>query len=65
MNNWSDEEKACALTSMLRDSVAAILENLYSSDSRDYSKITSALILHNRTQQERFDHVCIRSPKLS
>nr|CAH7746861.1 unnamed protein product [Callosobruchus chinensis] len=28
MDNWSDEEKACALTSMLRDSGAAILENL-------------------------------------
>nr|CAH7736902.1 unnamed protein product [Callosobruchus chinensis] len=32
MNNWSDEEKACALTSILRDSAAAILENLSSSD---------------------------------
>ncbi|VEN54500.1 unnamed protein product, partial [Callosobruchus maculatus] len=28
MNNWSNEEKACVLTSMLRDSAAAILENL-------------------------------------
>nr|CAH7754509.1 unnamed protein product [Callosobruchus chinensis]CAH7757825.1 unnamed protein product [Callosobruchus chinensis] len=65
MNNWSDEEKACALTTMLRDFAAAILENLSPSDIRDYSKITSALKLrfgdahltellhgqlHNRTQ---------------
>ncbi|VEN62678.1 unnamed protein product, partial [Callosobruchus maculatus] len=28
INNWSIEEKACVLTSMLRDSAAAILENL-------------------------------------
>nr|CAH7750057.1 unnamed protein product [Callosobruchus chinensis] len=28
MNNWSSEEKACVLKSMLRDSAAAILENL-------------------------------------
>ncbi|VEN61223.1 unnamed protein product [Callosobruchus maculatus] len=26
MNNWSNEEKACVLISMLRDSAAAILE---------------------------------------
>ncbi|VEN64638.1 unnamed protein product, partial [Callosobruchus maculatus] len=45
MNNWSNEEKACVLTSMLRDSAAAILENLCSSDLRDYDKITSALRL--------------------
>ncbi|VEN62378.1 unnamed protein product [Callosobruchus maculatus] len=43
MNNWSNEEKACVLTSMLRDSAAAILENLCASDLRDYDKITSAL----------------------
>nr|CAH7745577.1 unnamed protein product [Callosobruchus chinensis] len=70
MNNWSDEKKACALTSMLRDSAAAILENLSSSDLRDYSKITSTLKLrfadahltellhgqlHNRTQQAKED----------
>nr|CAH7759090.1 unnamed protein product [Callosobruchus chinensis] len=42
MNNWPSEEKACVLTSMLRDSAAAILGNLSSSDLRDYSKITSA-----------------------
>nr|CAH7758411.1 unnamed protein product [Callosobruchus chinensis] len=42
MNNWPSEKKACVLTSMLRDSAAAILENLSSSDLRDYSKITSA-----------------------
>ncbi|VEN52905.1 unnamed protein product, partial [Callosobruchus maculatus] len=36
MNNWSNEEKACVLTSMLRDSAAAILQNLCSSDLRDY-----------------------------
>nr|CAH7727210.1 unnamed protein product [Callosobruchus chinensis] len=36
MKNWSSEEKACMLTSMLRDSAAAILENLSSSDLRDY-----------------------------
>nr|CAH7747340.1 unnamed protein product [Callosobruchus chinensis] len=35
MNNWSSEEKACALTSMLRESAAAILENLSSSNPRD------------------------------
>nr|CAH7716046.1 unnamed protein product [Callosobruchus chinensis] len=55
---------------MLRDSAAAILENLSSSDIRDYSKITSALKLrfgdahltellhgqlHNRTQQAKED----------
>ncbi|VEN42560.1 unnamed protein product [Callosobruchus maculatus] len=60
-------EKACVLTSMLRNS-AAILENLCSSDLRDYDKITSALKLrfgdarltellhgelHNRTQQPK------------
>ncbi|VEN48518.1 unnamed protein product, partial [Callosobruchus maculatus] len=70
MNNWSNEEKACVLTSMLRDSAAAILENLCSSDLRDYDKITSALRLrfgdahliellhsqlHNRTQQAKED----------
>ncbi|VEN46538.1 unnamed protein product, partial [Callosobruchus maculatus] len=70
MNNWSSEEKACVLTSMLRDSAAAILENLCSSDLRDYDKITSALKLrfrdahltellhgqlHNRTQQAKED----------
>ncbi|VEN55155.1 unnamed protein product, partial [Callosobruchus maculatus] len=70
MNNWSNEEKACVLTSMLRDSAAAILENLCSSDLRDYDKITSALKLrfgdahltellhgqlHNRTQQAKED----------
>ncbi|VEN62679.1 unnamed protein product, partial [Callosobruchus maculatus] len=70
INNWSIEEKACVLTSMLRDSAAAILENLCSSDLRDYDKITSALKLrfgdahlaellhgqlHNRTQQAKED----------
>ncbi|VEN52321.1 unnamed protein product, partial [Callosobruchus maculatus] len=45
MNNWSNEGKACVLTSMLRDPAAAILENLCSSDLRDYDKITSALKL--------------------
>ncbi|VEN48470.1 unnamed protein product [Callosobruchus maculatus] len=55
---------------MLRDSAAAILENLCSSDLRDYDKITSALRLrfgdahltellhgqlHNRTQQAKED----------
>nr|CAH7759942.1 unnamed protein product [Callosobruchus chinensis] len=34
MNNWSSEEKACVLTSVLRYSAAAILENLSSSDLR-------------------------------
>ncbi|VEN40686.1 unnamed protein product, partial [Callosobruchus maculatus] len=48
MNNWSNEEKACVLTSMLRDSAAAILENLCASDLRDYDKITSALKLRFR-----------------
>nr|CAH7760157.1 unnamed protein product [Callosobruchus chinensis] len=70
MNNWSDEAKACALILLLRDSAAAILENLSSSDIRDYGKITSALKLHfgdahltellhgqlhNRTQQGKED----------
>ncbi|VEN54524.1 unnamed protein product, partial [Callosobruchus maculatus] len=70
MNNWSNEEKACVLTSMLRDSAAAILENLCASDLRDYDKIASALKLrfgdahltellhgqlHNRTQQAKED----------
>nr|CAH7767043.1 unnamed protein product [Callosobruchus chinensis] len=71
MNNWSSEEKACLLTSMLRDFAAAILENLYSSDLPDYSKITSALnlrfgdahltellygqLLHNWTHQAKED----------
>nr|CAH7765182.1 unnamed protein product [Callosobruchus chinensis] len=70
MNNWLDEKKACAPTSVLRDSAAAILENLSLSDIRDYSKITSALKLrfgdahltellhgqlHNRTQQAKED----------
>ncbi|VEN44323.1 unnamed protein product [Callosobruchus maculatus] len=69
-NNWSNEEKACVLTSMLRDSAAAILENICLSDLRDYDKITSALKrrfedahltdllhgqLHNRTQQAKED----------
>nr|CAH7746938.1 unnamed protein product [Callosobruchus chinensis] len=45
MSNWSSEEKACVLTSMLSDSAAAILENLSSSNLRDYSRITSALKL--------------------
>ncbi|VEN57542.1 unnamed protein product [Callosobruchus maculatus] len=55
---------------MLRDSAAAILENLCASDLRDYDKITSALKLrfgdahltellhgqlHNRTQQAKED----------
>nr|CAH7713641.1 unnamed protein product [Callosobruchus chinensis] len=58
------------LTSVLRDSAAAILENLSSSYLRDYSKLTSALKLrfadahmtellhgqrHNRTQQAKED----------
>nr|CAH7729968.1 unnamed protein product [Callosobruchus chinensis]CAH7752472.1 unnamed protein product [Callosobruchus chinensis] len=58
------------MASMLRNSAAAILENLSSSDLRDYSKITSALKLrfrnahstellhgqlHNRTQQANED----------
>nr|CAH7733150.1 unnamed protein product [Callosobruchus chinensis] len=51
MNIWSDEVKACVMSSMLRESVAATLENLYSSDLCNYRKITSALNLHNRTQQ--------------
>ncbi|VEN41039.1 unnamed protein product, partial [Callosobruchus maculatus] len=70
MNNWSNEEKACVLTSMLRDFAAAIFENPCSSDERDYDKITSALklrfgdvhlteLLHgqlyNRTQQAKED----------
>ncbi|VEN63443.1 unnamed protein product [Callosobruchus maculatus] len=70
MNNWSNEEKTCVLTSMLRDSAAAILENLCSSDLRDYDKVTSALKLrfgdaqltellpcqrHNWTQQAKED----------
>nr|CAH7736461.1 unnamed protein product [Callosobruchus chinensis] len=70
MHNWSDEEKACALTSMPRDSAAAILENISPSHIRDYGKITSALKLrfgdthltkllhgqlHNRTQQANED----------
>nr|CAH7751552.1 unnamed protein product [Callosobruchus chinensis] len=45
MNNWSNKEKACVLTSMLIDSAAATLENLSSFDLRDYNKITSALKL--------------------
>nr|CAH7737849.1 unnamed protein product [Callosobruchus chinensis] len=45
MNTWSSEEKACVLTSMLRDSAAAIFENISSSDLRDYGKITPALKL--------------------
>ncbi|VEN63893.1 unnamed protein product [Callosobruchus maculatus] len=49
-NNWSNEEKACVLTSMLGDSAAAILENLCSSDLRDYDKITSALKLRLETR---------------
>nr|CAH7748174.1 unnamed protein product [Callosobruchus chinensis] len=43
MSNSFNEEKACMLTSMLRNSTAAVLENLSSSDLRDYGKITSAL----------------------
>nr|CAH7758526.1 unnamed protein product [Callosobruchus chinensis] len=70
MNSWSieEKEKACVLTSMPRDSAAAILENLSSSDLR--SKITSALKLrfgdahltellhgqlHNHAQQAKKD----------
>ncbi|VEN43331.1 unnamed protein product [Callosobruchus maculatus] len=75
MNNWSNEEKACVLTSMLSDSAAAVLENLCSSDLRDYDKITSALKLrfgdahltellhgqlHNRTQQAKDDLTTLR-----
>nr|CAH7727431.1 unnamed protein product [Callosobruchus chinensis] len=67
LNSWSNEEKACMLTSMLRGSAAAVLEN---PDLRDYGKITSALKLrfgnahstellfgqlHNRTQQAKKD----------
>ncbi|VEN53797.1 unnamed protein product, partial [Callosobruchus maculatus] len=70
MNNWSNEEKACVRTTMLRGSAAAILENLCSLDLREYEKITSALKLrfgdahltellhgqlHNRTQQAKED----------
>nr|CAH7762853.1 unnamed protein product [Callosobruchus chinensis] len=70
MNNWSNEKIACALSSMLKDSTAAILENLSSLDIRDYGKITSALKLsfgdahltellhsqpHNHTQQAKKD----------
>nr|CAH7759153.1 unnamed protein product [Callosobruchus chinensis] len=70
MNNWSNEEKACVLTLMLRDSAAGILENISSSDLHDYGKITSALNLrfenahltellygqlHNRAQQAKED----------
>ncbi|VEN46921.1 unnamed protein product, partial [Callosobruchus maculatus] len=70
MNNWSNEEKACVLTSMLRNFAAIILENLCSWDLRDYDKIPSALKLrfgdthltqllheqlHNRTQQPKED----------
>ncbi|VEN53744.1 unnamed protein product, partial [Callosobruchus maculatus] len=70
INNRSNKEKACVLTSMSRDSAAAILENLCSSDLRDYDKITSGLKLrfgdahltellhgqlHNRTQQAKED----------
>nr|CAH7749296.1 unnamed protein product [Callosobruchus chinensis] len=68
--NWSNDEKACVMTLMLRDSVTAILENFSSSDLGDYGKITSALKLrfgdarsaellhgqlHNRTQQAEED----------
>nr|CAH7713076.1 unnamed protein product [Callosobruchus chinensis] len=45
MNNWSDEEEEEMRLVMLRDSAAAVLENLPSSDKRDYGKITSALKL--------------------
>nr|CAH7740439.1 unnamed protein product [Callosobruchus chinensis] len=45
MNNWTTEKNAYEPTSMLRDSAAAILENLSSSALRDYSKTTSALKL--------------------
>nr|CAH7762213.1 unnamed protein product [Callosobruchus chinensis] len=43
MNNWTNEEKLSMLTSMLRDSEAAISENLFSTNVRDRDKITSAL----------------------
>ncbi|VEN37109.1 unnamed protein product [Callosobruchus maculatus] len=45
MNNWSNEEKACVLTSMPRDSAAAILENLCPSDLRDYDNICTKVTL--------------------
>nr|CAH7728890.1 unnamed protein product [Callosobruchus chinensis] len=80
MNNWSNEG-ACVLMPMLKDYAAAILENLSSSDLRDFGKITSALklrfgavylteLLHGQlnnytASQGGFDYVCIRSPKLS
>nr|CAH7719562.1 unnamed protein product [Callosobruchus chinensis] len=53
---------------MLRDSAAAILDNLPSSDLRDYGKITSALNLRFgdiRLTELLHGPVCIRSPKLS
>ncbi|VEN52877.1 unnamed protein product [Callosobruchus maculatus] len=75
MNNWSNEEKACVLTSMLRDSAAAILENLCSSDLRDTqdndcTKVTLWRRALNRAvtwstaqpdtaSQRGSDHVCI------
>nr|CAH7748117.1 unnamed protein product [Callosobruchus chinensis] len=35
LNNWSNEKKACVLTSMLRDSAAVTLGNLSSSYLRE------------------------------
>nr|CAH7765695.1 unnamed protein product [Callosobruchus chinensis] len=43
MNNWSDEEKACSLTSMLRVSAAAILENLSSSHESEIGRLKKEL----------------------
>nr|CAH7731635.1 unnamed protein product [Callosobruchus chinensis] len=43
ISSWSNEEKACVLTSMLR--VAAILDNISSSYLREHDRITFALKL--------------------
>nr|CAH7762116.1 unnamed protein product [Callosobruchus chinensis] len=64
---------------MLRDSTTAILENLSSSDLREYSKMISALklrfrdahlpeLLHGQpdtASQGGFDYACLRSFRLS
>nr|CAH7729403.1 unnamed protein product [Callosobruchus chinensis] len=49
MNNWSNDEKACVMTLMLRDSATAILENVSSSAELLHGQ------LHNRTQQAEED----------
>ncbi|VEN41107.1 unnamed protein product [Callosobruchus maculatus] len=60
MNNWSNEEKACVLRSMLKDSGAAILENFCSSDLRDYDKLTTALKLDSASQANFISESCVR-----